>query len=367
VNLIKTFIALFFCFLMTACAVIPGSHFEGIDPTFENQSVGTNLDNINIRIIDSALITQQKSANTKPDLMSNDGLPKQSTNVYEYQLGVGDVLNIQVWEHPELAMLTGGQSAYEVQPDGTINFPYAQQLQVEDASINDVRRALTSKLAAVIQNPQVDVKVVAFNSQKAYVTGAVGSPGLFPITTIPLTLIDVLGMAGGLNADADWNSVIFSRKGKKEKVDMSLFYNEGRVDQNRLLEDGDIVHVNGNEQSKVFVLGEVGGKGAVNISRYGLSLAEALTLSGGLNEGTANANGIFVFRARNYEEAGIIADVYQLHAKNIIALVLADQFELQTNDIIYVTSAPIARWNKVLSLILPSVQSVKVIEDLTTK
>jgi polysaccharide export outer membrane protein len=264
-------------------------------------------------------------------------------------------------------MLTGGQSAYEVQPDGTINFPYAQQLQVEDASINDVRRALTSKLAAVIQNPQVDVKVVAFNSQKAYVTGAVGSPGLFPITTIPLTLIDVLGMAGGLNADADWNSVIFSRKGKKEKVDMSLFYNEGRVDQNRLLEDGDIVHVNGNEQSKVFVLGEVGGKGAVNISRYGLSLAEALTLSGGLNEGTANANGIFVFRARNYEEAGIIADVYQLHAKNIIALVLADQFELQTNDIIYVTSAPIARWNKVLSLILPSVQSVKVIEDLTTK
>ena len=79
-----------------------------------------------------------------------------------------------------------------------------------------------------------------------------------------------------------------------------------------------------------------------------------------------DANGIFVLRKRDLEKDGIIADVYQLHAKNVAALVLAEQFELQPHDIVYVTSAPLARWNRVISLLLPSIATVDNLDDITT-
>jgi len=123
------------------------------------------------------------------------------------------------------------------------------------------------------------------------------------------------------------------------------------------------VHVNRNDAQKVFMLGEVKRPGTLKVNRYGLNLAEALSDSGGINEGSADANGIFVVRKSNQEKTGFIADVYQLHAKNITAMVIAEQFELQPNDIVYVTSAPLARWNRVISLLLPSVSAIDEIDD----
>ncbi|BFL84885.1 hypothetical protein LFREDSHE_33350 [Shewanella baltica] len=130
------------------------------------------------------------------------------------------------------------------------------------------------------------------------------------------------------------------------------------------MQNGDIVHVNRNDTQKVFVLGDVKKAGTVSLNRYGLNLAEALSDSGGLNENTANANGIFVLRKRDYEQSGILADVYQLHARNIASMVLAEQFELQPHDIVYVTSAPLARWNRVISLLLPSVTSIERVNSI---
>jgi polysaccharide export outer membrane protein len=230
-----------------------------------------------------------------------------------------------------------------------------------------VRKALVERLGRVIEDPQVDVKVVGFRSQKAYITGEVKQPGVYPITEIPLTLIDALNQAGGLTESADWRTVTFTRGDTTEVIQLENFYADGDVSQNRLLQQGDIVHVNRNDKQKVFVLGDVKQAGSVTLTRYGLNLAEALTNTGGLNENTADANGVFVLRKRNYEQTGILADVYQLHAKSIVALVLAEQFELQPHDIVYVTSAPLARWNRVISLLLPSIATVDSIDDLNTK
>lgn len=112
------------------------------------------------------------------------------------------------------------------------------------------------------------------------------------------------------------------------------------------------------------MLGDVIKAGKVDVNRFGLSLAEALTDAGGFNERTADANGIFVLRKRDFQKDGVLADVYQLHAKNVASLVLAEQFELQPQDIVYVTSAPLARWNKVISLLLPSLSTVDAIQDI---
>jgi len=355
---------------MTGCTIIPGSHFEGIESGEKTRNLEQDLEKVNIQIIDSSLIYQQKQASKKIKPPSNlDGI---DTHDYEYKLGVGDVLTIGVWDHPELTIPAAVQrtaefDGFRVQADGTITYAYAPNIPAAGKTVGQIHKELVKRLSRVIEDPQVDIKVVGFRSQKTYITGEVTKPGVYPVTEIPLTLIDALNQAGGLTEAADWRTVTFTRGEKTEVIKLDDFYAHGDISQNRLLQHGDIVHVNRNDLQSVFVLGDVKKAGSVDVNRYGLNLAEALSESGGLNENTANANGVFVLRKRDLEKDGIIADVYQLHAKNVAALVLAEQFELQPHDIVYVTSAPLARWNRVISLLLPSIATVDSIDDLATR
>ena len=363
----KTIVTSFALLAMTGCTIIPGSHFEGIESGEQIDNVEKELEKVNIQIIDSSLINQQKQSQVKNFTPSS--LVGIDTSNYQYKLGVGDVLTIGVWDHPELTIPAAVQrtaefDGFRVQADGTITYAYAPNIQAAGKTVQQVHKELVKRLSRVIEEPQVDVKVVGFRSQKAYVTGEVNKPGVLPVTEIPLTLIDALNQAGGLTESADWRTVTFTRGDKTEIIKLDDFYAHGDISQNRLLQHGDIVHVSRNDMQKVFVLGDVKRAGTVGVNRYGLNLAEALSDAGGLNENTADANGVFVLRKRNLNTDGVIADVYQLHAKNVAALVLAEQFELEPHDIVYVTSAPLARWNRVISLLLPSVSTVDSINDV---
>jgi len=84
---------------------------------------------------------------------------------------------------------------------------------------------------------------------------------------------------------------------------------------------------------------------------------------GGINQLAADATGIFVVRANRSTESdaengtnsNIIADIYQLDITNAAALVIGTEFELKPYDIVYVTAAPITRWNRVIGQILPTI------------
>ena len=358
--------------LLSGCSLIPGSHIAGIDADNETSTLNEDLSNINIAVIDSSLITQLKAAQVIPK--SNKQTTTSITNDYDYVLGVGDVLSIGVWDHPELTIPAAVQrtaefDGFRIQADGTITYAYAENVPAAGKTIRELHTVLVEKLSKVIEKPQLDLKVVGFRSQRAYITGEVQKPGILPIGEIPLTLIDALNKTGGLTERADWRTVNFTRGNKTEVIRLDDFYTQGDISQNRLLKHGDIVHVNRTDNQKVFVLGDVKNAGSIEINRYGLSLAEALSDVGGLNDRTANANGVFVLRKRpqvtgSQEETNIIADVYQLYARNAVALVLADQFKLQARDIIYVTTAPIARWNRLISQLAPTLQALDTISSI---
>ncbi|TYK65339.1 polysaccharide export protein [Colwellia echini] len=366
----KNLVISFSLLILSGCTVIPGSHMDGVDADHNNSTLEQDLSNVNIEVIDSRLISQlnqPQQAHTQPKTrnpMISDG--------YDYILGVGDVLSIGVWDHPELTIPAAVQrtaefDGFRIQADGTITYAYAPNLPAAGKTIRQLHDLLVEKLSKVIEKPQVDLKVVAFKSQRSYVTGEVKSPGVLPITELPLTIIDALNLAGGLTEMADWRVVTFTSKGKTENIRLDDFYTKGDISQNRLMRDGDIIHVSRSDNQKVFVLGDVTKAGSMNISRYGLSLAEALSDVGGINEATADASGIFVMRKRDANEEGIIADVYQLHAQNAVALVLADQFKLQPRDIVYVTTAPVARWNRLISQLIPTVQAVYSVSQIKSQ
>jgi polysaccharide export outer membrane protein len=347
--------------VLGGCSLVPGTHIStsNLDDYSDDQNLGVDLVPIT-----SALISEMKASSGLVDSQFDANL-QQQIKQYAYQVGVGDVLNITVWDHPELTIPAGqfrsaGETGNVVHPDGTIFYPYVGKVSVEGKHVTQIRDLITQKLGKYIEAPQIDVSVAAYRSQKVFVSGAVMQPANLPITNVPLTLLDALNACGGMSPDADWRSVVLTTKtnngADKEVLDLYALYQQGDMSQNRLLGPNDIVHVPRNDGLKVFVMGDVVSAVTQRIDRSGLTLAEALNNSGGINQASASAKGIFVLRASEAEDK--LVDVYQLDASVGSLLVLSTQFELQPLDIVYVTSAPMARWNKVISQFLPTIRGI---------
>jgi polysaccharide export outer membrane protein len=130
---------------------------------------------------------------------------------------------------------------------------------------------------------------------------------------------------------------------------------KGDQRENHILRDGDVIHITSAEDQGVAVMGQVLRPGNVALGNERLTLTNAISRSGGINETSAEASGIFVIRSKSESEQQL-ATVYQLDVKNAAAFTLGQRFILEPGDVVYVTTAPVARWNRVISLLLPSVE-----------
>ena len=356
------FIVFLFLISLTGCTIIPGSHIDGANPVMGFAEINEDVKKVNLVVIDAELINRLSSDNMAQAVQDQHSELYSQPSDYSYKLGVGDVLTIGVWDHPELTIPAAVQrtaefDGFRVQEDGTITYAYSPNIQAAGKTVVEVREALSASLRRVIEDPQIDIKIVGYRSQKAFITGEVNRPKTIAIDEVPLTLVDAINESGGLTEFANWRSVSITRNSKQYELDLHQILSGEANGRNIILQDGDIVHVNRNDSSKVFMLGELRTTGPIRLSRYGMTLAEALTEMGGINQDTANGNGVFVLRTRSQED-DFVADVYQLHASDVAAMVLADQFTLQARDIVYVTSAPVARWNRVIRLLLPTATTI---------
>ncbi|WP_110656464.1 polysaccharide export protein [Salinicola halimionae] len=354
---------------VSGCAFAPGGHID-----YDTDSAPVD-DLVDVEPITLGLVRTQQAASGQAGDAGVDGSgetalaravanPQRqaSSDPYEYHIGIGDVLSIIVYDHPELTIPAGSERPTEdtgntVYSDGTIFYPYVGRIQVASRTIEDVRSQLQSRLATYVTEPQVDVKVVGFNSQKAYVTGQVERPGVMPITNVPMTILDAINLVGGLNGDANWHDVVLSRGDTETHIDVYSMLQSGDMRQNQLLENGDVLHIPDIGNQKVFVMGEVMDPVTLPMGNSRLSLTDALSEAGGMDEAQADAKGIFVIR-QAAPDTGKLATVYQLDARNATSLVLGAQFMLQPTDIVYVTAAPLSRWNRVVNQLTPTISSV---------
>mgnify|MGYP001816159404 CR=1 FL=1 len=198
-----------------------------------------------------------------------------------YVIGVGDVLQITVWDHPELTIPAGSfrdaeTSGQQVGEDGYLYYPYVGMVKAEGMNIAALRDVLTQRLSKYIMNPQLDVRVVAFRSKRVYVVGEVNAPGVLPLNDVPMTIADAISLSGGLTPAADKSGVNISRDGTVFEIDLKALYDHADSSQNLMLQHGDIINILDRSQQKVFVMGEVRAPGAVEIINGDLSLAAAL-------------------------------------------------------------------------------------------
>ena len=401
-------IALGLTLSMSGCALIPGTHlyYKAEDVVAPPANAPTELP-VAVYPITPALVAAQPEAPMPSSPEANVELTEALAS-YEYRVGPGDVLVVSVWDHPEfsLSVATGAVSSasgnsnmaalapgagalggltqplpdvpattrasgVQVQRDGSIFLAYAGKINVAGKSVPAIRELVTRALSRYIQKPQVDVAVQSFNSQRVYLTGDIGKSGVLPLTTEPLTLFDAVTRIG-LAPTPDLETVVLIRDGERRTYSLERLFKLGDASQNVLLRQGDVLNFSRNLDRVVFVLGEVGGNsqgqskaGRVDIGADGLSLGAALAQAGGLNQLTAKPTGVFVMRGVTDAEGKRTVQVFQLDASNATAYVLADRFKLQQRDFVYVTAAPVVRFNRVMSQVIPFASSFLIFNNLS--
>lgn len=347
-----------------ACGIVPGQRFAtppNLPVTTADNGRVTSEQQIPIIPIDLTLIQQMRApsqpageATGNRDLFGKAG---------PYKIGAGDILQIVVWDHPELAAALGQPaqtaktsdpaSGFAVNSNGDVTFPFATPIHAAGMTAEQVQNELRAKLGKTFQDPEVTVRVASYRAWQVYVDGAVRSPGAQAINDIPMTLTEAINRAGGFGPDADRSHLIITRNGQSHVLNVTQMIAHGNSPADIMLKSGDMLRVGTREDSLAFVMGEVNKPTAVLPNQDGrLTLGEALNQAGFISATTSDAKQLYVIR-----QNGATPKIYHLDASSPVSMLLANQFDLQSKDVVYVDNNSLVRFNRVLSLLLPAINA----------
>jgi polysaccharide biosynthesis/export protein len=111
--------------------------------------------------------------------------------VEEYILQAGDVISINVVEHPEFS------GRHKIRPDGRINYPVIGEVEVASLTCAQLVKIMQGKLASYINNPIVSISIEAYYANKIFLIGDIARSGEYEIYE-PIDIIKAIAMCGGL-------------------------------------------------------------------------------------------------------------------------------------------------------------------------
>jgi polysaccharide biosynthesis/export protein len=162
-------------------------------------------------------------------------LPKLA-DMPHYVLGANDVIGVGVFNDNIVS------GTYPIGPDGRISMPLIHDFTVVGLTIPQLQQLITEKLSALYNEPVVNVQLLRNNSKKYTIIGGVGKPGPYPLLQ-ETTVLDALAADGGFHEFANEKDIVIRRGTKEFHFNYKDVIKGKHMDQNRTLQDGDIIVV----------------------------------------------------------------------------------------------------------------------------
>lgn len=284
-----------------------------------------------------------------------------------YSISPGDVLDIKLLSYPEIMSNSYPNSnnpyasGYPVDQQGYIQFPLIGRIKASGLSVSQFTTNLRTRLQRYLKYPDPQVKILNYRGNKFFIDGEVKNPGEFSIADTPVSLYSAISLAGGANPSGDANNIELIRQGVRYKLGLRDLQKMGVSASQIYLKDGDSIHINNKDRNKVYVLGEFGNVEPLEIPDQGISLAQVIGEAKGLDSRTANAAKVYVVRDHG---RAAYTDIYYVDLQQVTNLALANRFEMQSNDIVYVDPTGLTRWSRFISSILPSASTISILSGL---
>ncbi len=346
------------------CAYIPTS-----GPTVSEVNSSAASGAIQVVDVDAAVV-QQLVTHRKQKLFSESLIPEAQSG---YRIGAGDVIEVSIWEAPPATLFSTSavdpraQSATRavtlsdllVDGEGTIRIPFAGRVKASGQTLGAIEAEIVKRLTGKANQPEVLVRVVKNTSLNATVVGEVANSLRFPLSPSGEKLLDAIAAAGGVRQSVNKITIQLTRGKDVFAMPLDTIIRDPR--QNVSLIRGDVITA--LYQTNSFnALGATGKNEEIPFEAQGISLAQALARSGGLQDSRSDARGVFVFRfepkaaLKWSKEPATTADdmvpvVYRIDLKNPNSFFVMQGFAINNKDLLYVSNAPAAELQKFLNVV----------------
>jgi polysaccharide export outer membrane protein len=306
-------------------------------------------------------------------------------------IGIGDFVSVTIWEASSGGLFSGAALAERMSAgansamipeqvvgrDGAITVPYAGRVPVAGRTTRAVQAVIEKALEGKAIQPQALVNVTKAVSNSV----TVGGEGIAAAQRVPLSvkgdrLLDVIATAGGIRSPANETYVELSRGTTTARVALTRVI--ANPSENIYLRPGDVLTLVHDPETFI-AYGATGYSAELPFNSDNLSLAEALSKSGGLQDLRSDAQGVFVFRWESpmilrelkpdsplAHERRDVPVVYRLNMKNPNSLFLEQKFRIANRDLIYVSNAPLVEVEKVINIftgiLAPAGQTASIVE-----
>lgn len=297
------------------------------------------------------------------------------TAQFRQQLGVGDSIEVSIWEAPPATLFgalqgdsRGGPSNARVTvlPDqtidgsGMINVPFVGNVKAIGRTPVQLAADITGRLKNIAHDPQVLVKLSRNATSYVTVVGDVVSSNRMQLSARGERLLDALANAGGVRQPIDKITLQVTRGNEVVSLPLQTVIRDPR--QNIPLRAGDVVTALFQPYS-FMALGATGKNQEINFEAQGITLAQALARAGGLQDSRSDAKGVFVFRMEKANALawpnlpvrvtadGRVPVIYRLNLHDPNSFFVSQSFMMDNKDLLYVSNAPITDIQKVLNLV----------------
>ena len=273
-----------------------------------------------------------------------------------YRLSSGDILSIQLWAYPEITPPFQDATnikavGYPIGSDGNLYLPLVGRVHAAGKTVSELNQILRTQFSHYLKTPDVLVRVLSYEGKRYFVNGQVMRSGQYTLNDQPISIYTALGQAGGVNTETGDNTNIqLIRQGQTYHLNAVELEKQGLSLHNLLIQPNDTIFVNAKQNQKLYVMGESNKSQALTLRDQGMTLSDVLGESEGVNPYSASAARIFVMRTDLNTKTSTI---YHLNLSSLGNLALANQFQMQKNDIVYIDATGLTRWQRILNQIVP--------------